>query len=101
MASHLRGQGDASAVLSGRSAALGQQLLDPARWPLFKHSDWNQAVAAGRIKRVCLGPMGHTGRKSYLDGTVFVEDGRSYRTVTADAIGALVAQMPARRVSLR
>ena len=68
----------------------------PARWPLFKQSDWNQAVATGRLRRVCLGPMGHTGRKSYLDGTVFVEDGRSYRTVTADAIGALGAQMPGR-----
>ena len=62
----------------------------PARWPIVRRSDWNQALAAGRLTRVCLGPMGHTGRKSYLDGTVFVEDGRSYRTVTADAIGALI-----------
>jgi hypothetical protein len=35
--------------------------------------------------------MQHTKRNSYLDGTVYVADGRSYRDVTADAIAALVA----------
>ena len=50
-------------------------------------------MADGRLKRLCLGPMGHTGRKSYLDGTVFVADGRSYRTVTADAIAALIVDL--------
>lgn len=62
----------------------------PARWPLFKQSDWNRAVAAGKIVRVCLGPMGHTKRHSYLDATDFAADGRSYRDVTADAIAGLL-----------
>lgn len=62
----------------------------PKRWPLFKQSDWNQAIAAGRLHRICLGPMGHTGRKSYLDATATVADGRSYREVTAGAIAALL-----------
>ena len=65
----------------------------PARWPIVKNSEWNRAVADGRLKRICLGPMGHTGRKCYLDGTVFVADGRSYRTVTADAIAGLVSTL--------
>ncbi len=64
----------------------------PARWPLFKNSDWNRALQAGKIRRICLGPMGHTKRNSYLDGTVYGADGRSYRDVTADAIAELVGQ---------
>ena len=63
----------------------------PARWPLLKNSGWNRALRAGKIQRICLGPMGHTKRNSYLDGTVYMADGRSYRDVTADAIAALVA----------
>ena len=62
----------------------------PKRWPIFQRSDWNQAIAAGRLQRICLGPMGHTGRKSYLDATVTVADGRSYQEVTAAAIAGLV-----------
>ena len=63
----------------------------PARWPLRKNSIWNRALRAGKIQRLCLGPMSHTKRNSYLDGTVYVADGRSYRDVTADTIAALVS----------
>ncbi len=66
----------------------------PARWPLFKNSAWNRALRAGKIRRICLGPMGHTKRNSYLDGAVHLPDGRSYRDVTADAIAALLAPDP-------
>jgi hypothetical protein len=69
----------------------------PKRWPIYKQSDWNRAIAEGRLERICLGPMGHTGRKSYLDGTVKVGDGRSYRDVTADAIAELVRVSGERR----
>ena len=62
----------------------------PARWPLLKNSAWNRAEREGKIRRLCLGPMGHTKRNSYLDGTVYLPDGRSYRDVTADAIAELV-----------
>jgi hypothetical protein len=63
----------------------------PARWPLFRNSEWNRAQQAGKIQRLCLGPMSHTKRNSYLDGTVYLPDGRSYRDATADAIaGAIV-----------
>jgi hypothetical protein len=63
----------------------------PARWPLLKNSTWNRALREGKIQPLCLGPMGHTKRNSYLDGTVYLPDGRSYRDVTADTIAALVA----------
>ena len=62
----------------------------PARWPLLKNSAWNRALREGKIQRLCLGPMQHTKRNSYLDGTVYLADGRSYRDVTADAIAAAI-----------
>jgi hypothetical protein len=65
----------------------------PARWPIFRGSVWNQALAGGKIRRICLGPMRHTKRSSYLDGTVYLPDGRSYRDVTADAIAAAVVEL--------
>lgn len=65
----------------------------PARWPLPRDSDWNRALAAGRIRRICLGPLRHTKRNSYLDGTVHLPDGRSYRDATADAIAELLSQV--------
>jgi hypothetical protein len=65
-----------------------------SHWPLFQNSAWNRALQEGKIRRICLGPMGHTKRNSYLDGTVYLPDGRSYRDVTADAIAELVAPPP-------
>jgi hypothetical protein len=65
----------------------------PARWPICKNSDWNRARRAGKIRRICLGPMGHTKRNSYLDGTVYAPDGRSYRDVTADAMAGIIAEL--------
>jgi hypothetical protein len=67
----------------------------PTRWPLFQNSDWNRARKMGKIQPICLGPMSHTKRNSYLDGTVYVPDGRSYRDVTADAIAACIAEQVA------
>ncbi len=64
----------------------------PARWPIMRGSPWNQALAQGRIVRICLGPMVHTGRKSYRDASVHIADGRSYRDVTADTISELIAR---------
>lgn len=65
----------------------------PERWPFRRNSRWNQAVAAGRIRRICLGPMVHTGRRSYLDATQHLADGRSYRDATADAMSSIIIGM--------
>ncbi len=69
--------------------------LFPARWPLFKNSEWSRAERAGKIQRICLGPLTHTKRNSYLDGSVHLPDGRSYRDATADAIAGLIANLTA------
>jgi len=76
-------------------------LIFPARWPIFGGTQWNRALASGKIEQVCLGPMCHTGRGSYLDATRYVEDGRSYLDVTADTIAERIGRlMPvAREVS--
>ncbi len=68
-------------------------LIFPARWPLFPGSHWGRALARGKIRLVCLGPMRHSGRRSYLDATVRVADGRSYRDVTADAIAEQIRRL--------
>lgn len=73
-----------------------QRLADwifPARWPFVLGSAWNRALAAGRLRKICLGPMVHTGRNSYLDAGVTLADGRSYRDTTADAIAAQIARL--------
>lgn len=62
----------------------------PARWPFPADSAWNRARRTGKLRRICLGPMEHTKRNSYLDGTVYLPDGRSYRDATADAIAELL-----------
>lgn len=72
--------------------ALGDRIF-PARWPIFQGTQWAQAVAQGKVKRLCLGPMRHSGRRSYLDATVHLPDGRSYQDATADAIAALIQRL--------
>ncbi|MCS6882403.1 MAG: hypothetical protein RMK84_14300 [Oscillochloridaceae bacterium] len=71
-------------------------VIFPARWPIFRGSQWNRALAMGKIEKVCLGPMFHTGRGSYLDATRHVEDGRSYLDVTADTIAERIRRLTPR-----
>jgi len=82
---HLYGTGDRWHRLS--------DLIFPARWPIFRGTQWNQALAMGKIEQICLGPMVHTGRGSYLDATRRVEDGRSYLDVTADTIAERIRRL--------
>jgi hypothetical protein len=77
-----------------RGQRLGE-LIFPARWPIFPGTHWGRALEAGRIRAVCLGPMRHSGRHSYLDATVQVTDGRSFRDVTADEVAGLIRRLGA------
>lgn len=63
----------------------------PKRWPLFTSSSWNRARAQGIVRRVRLGPMGHTGRGSYLDADATVE-GKSYLDRTVEEMVTRVQQ---------
>jgi hypothetical protein len=66
------------------------ELIFPARWPLFSGSRWSRALSSGRVIRICLGPMVHSGAGSYLDDTRLLPDGRSYMQATADAIAGRI-----------
>ena len=70
-------------------------LIFPARWPIFRSSRWNRALAAGKIAPIRTGPMVHTGRHSYLDDTATLESGESYMAHTAGIIAGLVRDFPA------
>jgi hypothetical protein len=65
-------------------------LVFPGRWPLFPYSSWNRARQRGRIARIDLGAVGHTGRDGYLDSEARLQDGRSYLEHTVDAIATIV-----------
>ncbi len=65
----------------------------PARWPIFQGTQWARGLAAGKIHLRCLGPMVHAGRGSYLDATCYVDDGRSFRAVTADCVAELIRKL--------
>lgn len=67
-------------------------LFFPGRWPVFRYSAWNQALAAGRIAIVDMGPMDHTGPGGYLDNKSQLEDSRSYLQATVDVIAGIVEE---------
>lgn len=58
----------------------------PGRWPWARLSAWQAAVDDGRLTRTCIGPMRHTGGRDYYDRHRRVEDGRSYRELTLEAL---------------
>lgn len=71
--------------------ALGEKLY-AGRWRWFPASEWNRAVAAGKIVFISMGPMGHNGPRNYFGWTAFTPAGVSHAIATMDAIGDLLAQ---------
>jgi hypothetical protein len=80
---HLYGTAD-------RSHWLG--LIAPGRWPLFAASPWNRARRQGLITEMMIGPMGHTGRRGYLDATRGFADGTPYVNRTVEVIAGIVRE---------
>ena len=79
---HLYGSGDVEQRLPA--------YFLPSRWPLARRSRWNRALADGRLQRVFLGEMIHTGPKGYLDPDTLQPDGRSNLDVTAGEMVRLI-----------
>ena len=71
----------------------------PQRWPVMTHSPWNRARREGIVRRVRLGPMGHTGKNGYLDGAANLADGQSYLDKTVSVIADLVGRVPVKKAS--
>jgi hypothetical protein len=65
----------------------------PARWPIIKWSEWNKAVAQGKYAEEIIGPMTHTGPKSYFDANSFLPDGQSYMERAGEAVVAAIGRM--------
>jgi hypothetical protein len=79
---HLYGSGDVEQRLPA--------YFLPSRWSLAKRSHWNRALADGRLQRIFLGEMIHTGPKGYLDPDALQPDGRSNLDVTAGEMIRLI-----------
>jgi hypothetical protein len=71
--------------------SLGEKLY-AGRWSWFPNSEWNQAVKAGTIEFVSMGPMAHNGSANYFGWTAFTPAGASYAVATVDVIGDLLAK---------
>jgi hypothetical protein len=71
------------------------QGIFPARWAVALWSRWNRAVASGKITVICIGPMVHEGRHSYMDDSVVLDSGQSYMAHTTVMIARLVHQFAA------
>jgi hypothetical protein len=67
---------------------LGEKLY-AGRWKWFPQSDWNRAMAAGKIEFIDMGQMHHNGGTNYFSWTAFTPDGRSHALATIDKIGEI------------
>ncbi len=65
--------------------ALGEKLY-AGRWPMFKQSIWNRALAQGKITFTELGPFSHNGKDNYFSWDSITPAGKSYAETTMDAI---------------
>lgn len=64
-------------------------LMFSERWAIFPHSQWNLAVAEGRVVRRLIGGMGHDGSGGYL-GDNKDSDGEPFLEKTTEAIAAIL-----------
>jgi hypothetical protein len=71
------------------------------RWPIARGSRWNRALAAGKLRRITLGPMVHTGPKGYLDTQTLLPDGRSYMAQTTAVTVELITAFHERAAAAR
>lgn len=75
---HLQGSKDSFPNISN--------ILYPGRWPIVRHSAWNQAWGEGKISLIDPGPMKHTGRGDYFDRKATLPDGQSHLDKTVAVI---------------
>jgi hypothetical protein len=66
-------------------------LMAPGRWSVFASSEWNRAMRHGRVMKIDMGPMGHTGMGGYLDAKSMLADGSRYVDHTVSVIRSIVA----------
>lgn len=62
----------------------------PGRWPTAPLSHWGRAKREGRITRLVIGDMAHTGADGYLGRRASGSDGRSHAEATRDAVVRII-----------
>ena len=70
---------------------LGEKLY-AGRWPIFPNSDWNQALATGKIEFVNMGQMHHNGSTNYFSWIAFTPQGQSHAVATIGMINTLLVK---------
>ncbi len=71
--------------------ALGARIF-PGRWPRFPNSEWNRAIAEGRISLVEIGPYNHNVKEHYFDQESRLPSGASYMQHVVDEIARLLRE---------
>jgi hypothetical protein len=67
------------------------------RWPLWRTSAWNRALAAGKITVHALDPATHVGPQSYISPTARLADGRSHLDRTTQTVITIIRRDCARK----
>lgn len=67
-------------------------ILAPGRWPFLATSEWNRAIKQGRVTRIAMGPMKHTGAGGYLDARSHLPNGESFVEHTVAVVNDVVDQ---------
>lgn len=75
---HFYGSNDPIQAVGGKIYA--------GRWPIFKQSIWNRALAQGKITFTELGPFSHNGKDNYFSWESKTPAGKTYADTTMDAI---------------
>lgn len=60
------------------------------RWPIWRTSPWNRALAGGKAKVISTRAQAHLGRRSYIDGKRGPQPGTSYLDETVAIITDLI-----------
>ena len=81
---HIRGEKDGVQRLG--------KIIFPGRWKALRNSDWNRALARGKISFIEMGPIAHNGPGGYLEEEQRLPDGRTFMEQTIDTIAELITK---------
>jgi hypothetical protein len=70
---------------------LGRYLY-AGRWKINGHSQWNQALASGKITLIPLGPFGHNGKGNYFDNQTALPSGETHMQYLLGKIQAVLGE---------
>lgn len=74
--------------------------MAPGRWPVFATSEWNRALRQGRITRIGMGPMRHSGAGGYLDAKSVLPDGTQFVDHTVRVVSEIIDVVQAKAATL-